>query len=185
MLIRSGSHLDYHWICCCPAPRGADAGIDTLIHACPHVFLDKYIAITSFDSGPLTLSEDERETGWTSHADIAMSPRVTRAVLSELPFDNNDEWYVFEHPPRFEVETRFVKYCAFRLADASYVELLRSENRDEAEIEELVHLTERFWRHVHRINPESYIADGDNFVFATRNHDLYAAVAAATKALSM
>ena len=37
----------------------------------------------------------------------------------------------------------------------------------------------QFWSQMERFGAESYIADGDNFIFATANSDLYGCMAAA------
>ena len=70
-----------------------------------------------------------------------------------------DEWYVFEKPvPPGEIEV-FVNWLGFRVYDP-----------------EFKWCADRLWEQMTRLAPESYIADGSVFTFATRNADLFAEV---------
>jgi hypothetical protein len=165
----AGSHGEYQWI-----TTGLH-DLNTLLRACPNVFLGKYIAVTSLDSGALTLNDQERSAGWRSHGDIAYSPRVLS--LEELPHGECggfDEWYVFQNPADlgqvvqgniFEIPPTagqvqvFVNFGAFAVHDLTMSDL-----------------TDRFWTQLGWVNPESYVADGDYLNFVSRDKHLFAAV---------
>ena len=146
----------------------------------------KYLAITSIDSGSLKLTEQERAEGWwtddaakvfrgTSWSSpeyrddwkVAYSPRLTS--IHRLPNETHDEccagfdeWYVFEQPvPPVEMEV-FVNWGGFRLNDPKYQRC-----------------ADRLWEQLARLAPESYIAVGTVFTFATRNKGLFTSVVAA------
>ena len=142
------------------------------------LLLGKYVAVTSFDSGPLLPSAAERQMGWENRQGIAYSPLIQS--VGTLPLDSYDEWYVFQRPVDlgisrldsnvFEPSLQpgevgvFVNYGGFALH--------RPETKDLADL---------FWNQLDRIQPESYIADNEVLTFVSRDESLFAAV---TKALS-
>lgn len=165
-----GKHGEYQWL------TGLDCDISSLLRLCPEVVLGKYLAVTAIDSGPLRLAEQEGLEGWwTADAakvfsgtswsapeyrddwKVAYSPRLTS--IHGLPNAGFDEWYVFEQPvPPGEIEV-FVNWLGFRLDDPKFE-----------------WCTDRFWKQMTRLAPESYLGDGTVFTFATRNATLFAKV---------
>jgi hypothetical protein len=69
-MLTLGSQGLYEWFV-------TDQAFD-LLQICPDVVLRKYVAITSFDSGPLALADEERAAGWESRGNIAYSPKVQK-----------------------------------------------------------------------------------------------------------
>jgi hypothetical protein len=154
--------------------------LDTLLQSCPQTFLGKYIAVTSLDSGPVNLNEQQKSTGWTSHGDIAYSPQVQSVDnLRHRECGGFDEWYVFESPldlgqvwkgnSVFEAPLNrgqvsvFVNFLGFSLHDHS--------------VQAMQALADLFWKQLEWIHPESYIADGEPFLnFVSRDQHLFAAV---------
>lgn len=53
-----GSRGDYQWL------TMAERDITSLLRICPEIVVGKYLAVTSIDSGPLRLSEEEKLQGW-------------------------------------------------------------------------------------------------------------------------
>jgi hypothetical protein len=178
-----GSHGIYQWF------TSVDHDISTLLRLCPGVVLDKYLAVTSIDGGVLHLTAQEKSEGWWTadgaivysvapdgsrdggHSGaVAYSPRV--ASIHGLPDQTHDEccagfdeWYVFEEPvPPGEIEV-FVNWMGFRLFDPVWQWAI-----------------DRFWEQMARLAPESYLAQGAVFTFATRNANLFTNVLAAFSA---
>lgn len=87
-MLEVGAQGDYQWLT-------TDKQFD-LLRLCPEIVLGKYVAITSFDSGPLVPNDKEIAAGWHSRGDVAYSPRIQSA--HEVPRDGWDEWYIFESP---------------------------------------------------------------------------------------
>ena len=85
-MLKVGSQAEYEWLV-------TDRQFD-LLQICPDVVLGKYIAITSFDSGPLVLTDEEKTAGWESRSNIAYSPKIQE--VASLPRDQYDEWYIFD-----------------------------------------------------------------------------------------
>jgi hypothetical protein len=165
----TGSYGEYHWL------TTGQHDLDTLLRLCPQVLQGKYVAVTSFDSGPLTLNDDEVSTGWQSHNEIAYSPRIQSVEkLTHGECGGFDEWYVFEarvdlgrilegnifdaplQPGQVAV---FVNYGGFALHSSTIQDLL-----------------DLFWKQLESIRPESYIADGDVLNFVSRDKVLFASV---------
>ena len=171
-MLKVGSNGVYEWLV-------TDQQFD-LLRACPNVLLGKYLAITSFDSGALILSEEERVAGWESRSKIAYSPKI-QDVLS-VPREQYDEWYIFNSPVElgtshlgenlFEVPQREGHLSVF----VNYGFALHPPER--------ASLADRFWSQMERIRPESYLADNDYLTFVSTNRPLFARVLDAVTALS-
>jgi hypothetical protein len=131
-----------------------------LVAAVPQIVLGKYVAVTSFDSGPFIPSADLAVKGWTAGSGVAYSPRIARR--DDLPLDQYDEWYVFPSRREIGVPEVFVNYDGFRI-------------RYYASDIKLHGLLERFWLQMERLQPESYLAEGEVLMFASRDAGLYEA----------
>lgn len=148
-----GTHEAYDWLCT------RDHGIGDLLRACPQAVVGKFVAITSFDSGPLALSDVENASGWESRQNIAYSPAVVDAAT--LPHDLYDEWYVSTSPmnlghlapPGKNVfESSVGEGELFTFVNFGGLALHRTEDKP---------LVELFWKQLDAIRSELYIADGD------------------------
>lgn len=165
----TGSHGGYRWLT-------TQHDFHILLERCPQVVIGKYLAVTSQDSGPLHLTDEEKVAGWQSRNEIAYIPKVQ----SPLAFRHGecggfDEWYVFDSPRDlgkiwrdnvFEapitpgVVSTFVNFGTFELHSHEFEDL-----------------TSIFWKQLSWIQPESYIADGYSFLtFVSRNEEVFAAV---------
>jgi hypothetical protein len=87
-MLTVGSQGLYEWLV-------TDRQFD-LLQVCPDVVLGKYVAITSFDGGPLVPTSGERLLGWESRGRIAYSPKIQN--VASLPRAEYDEWYIFGRP---------------------------------------------------------------------------------------
>lgn len=167
-----GEHGVYCWI------QTTAIYLDHLVRNVPEAFLGKYVAITAFDCGPFHPNAEERKAGWSMHENVGLSPRVTDVGI--LPYDNHDEWYVLEEPTWFRCEETFVKWGRFSLRDPAYL----LENYDptwdkklmQEDIERILDQQKRLWANLERLNPETYVADGDRLIFVTRNSEIFHAV---------
>lgn len=164
-VLATGSHGSYRWLV-------SEHRLGEFLEIYPAAIVGKFIAVNSFDSGPLALSDQERSAGWSSIHDIACSPRVQS--VAGLPNDIYDEWYVFSDRPNLENVHRFegnifdppVK--PGQLADfVSYHLSLHGETSG---------LTDLFWRQMEWFCPESYVSDSDFLTFVSRDHALFASV---------
>ncbi len=167
--LTTGTHGAYRWLIT------SEHDLDDLLTLCPTVVLGRYLAVTSFDSGALTLDDAEKLAGWEARGDIAYSASVPS--VEKLPARGGyDEWYVFGArvdlgrlgkgdvfeapllPGQVEVFVNFSDGFDLRRIDAD-------------------DLADLFWRQLEWIRPESYIADGGSFMtFVTRDESLFAAV---------
>lgn len=171
-MLTIGSNGDYEWLV-------TDRQFD-LLESCPQLAIGKYVAITSIDSGPLVLTDEEEAAGWQSRQGVAYSPVVRNA--RDIPRAGWDEWYIFENPADlgashlsenvFEVPQEqghvsvFVNYC-----------LALHEP-------EMMDLATLFWRQLLRLRPESYVADNDYLNLVTLDKALFDSVHSSVKALS-
>jgi len=81
-----GAHDDYQWL------TMLECNIADFLRLCPEVVLDKYLAVTSIDSGTLQLSEQEKKDGWRTsdevesfalhHGGIAKTVRIGRLPIA-------------------------------------------------------------------------------------------------------
>jgi hypothetical protein len=163
--LTTGSHGTYDWLT-------TEHGLAVLLQLCPDLVLDKYLAVTSIDSGSYDPDDGEKGAGWESRSGIAYSPRISS--VEQLRYGGFDEWYVFNAPVdlgkaslanifeapltpgRVEI---FVNHYAFQLHDL------------DSGTQTLVNL---FWKQLEWIQPESYIADGSGCsTFVSNNKELF------------
>ena len=60
-----GAHGEYQWLIM------LDCDISTLLRLCPDVVLNKYLAVTSIDSGTLQLNDQENRDGWWTSVEFS------------------------------------------------------------------------------------------------------------------
>jgi hypothetical protein len=164
MSLTTGSNGTYQWL------ASDEHALDVLLKRRPDALLGKYLAITSIDSGFLALDQELKSAGWESRNHIAYSPQIQS--VEGIPQGGYDEWYVFDapmdlgelsngdpfdaplQPGRVQV---FINYGGFNLHEAVHQSL-----------------TELFWKQLEWISPESYLADGSDYlIFVSRNENLF------------
>jgi hypothetical protein len=180
-----GTHGDYQWLSL------TECDISALLEKCPEIVIGKYLAVTSIDSGTLQLTEQEKQTGWSAPESakvfrgtswsppecrgdwrVAFSPRVES--IHGLPnethdecCDGFDEWNIFREPPPIVEMEAFVNWCGPWIYDPQWK-----------------WCADRFWNQMDHLAPESYVADGVVFCFATRDAPLFQKVLKAFSAAS-
>src|SRR5262245_25772877 len=176
-MIAIGTQDSYSWFV------STTNGLSDIVRACPAILVDRYVAITSFDSGPLTPSEDERAAGWWAEADVMYSPQLT--LHDVVPRGEYDEWYVFTEPTRCRPEDVFVNYGGFTLEDPETVLDREGQSTDLVGRADLIfngrQLLRRFWEQMGRIQPETYLAEGDLLLMATKNKGFFESVVSALR----
>src|SRR5215469_8960550 len=97
----TGFHDAYRWL----VTRQDDQhDLATLLESCPQSLVGKYVAVTSLDSGPMILTDEEKGLGWQSRNEIAYSPQITLSedgrieVVAAGQCAGYDEWYVYDSP---------------------------------------------------------------------------------------
>jgi hypothetical protein len=164
-----GARDGYRWY------QSAQPSLGELLDRVPSLVVGRYVAVTSYDSGPLRLGEDEHRIGWTSSEAVAYSPHI--ANPREIPTDGYDEWYVFRRTTSLERPEVFVNYGRFGLQspgpfldrlDPTWDSSLAREQDDW-----LATCQRRFWNQLARLQPETYLAEGDNLFCVTRNEKAF------------
>jgi hypothetical protein len=165
-LLQTGSTNGYQWLV------STDRHLDVL-ECCPDVVLGKYVAITSFDSGPLRLTEGQKSAGWVSHGGIAYSPKIQQVNM--VPQAYFSESYVFDGPRNlgvladpnrniFESEMQQGQVHAFVNLDFGF---------HDPKSADLAHM---FWQQLGWRNAESYLAENDYLILVTANPKVFAPV---------
>src|SRR5580704_4490911 len=154
----TGSRGPYRWF----VTKHDD--LPTLIKAYPEALAGKYVAVTSLDSGPKSLTDEEESLGWRTRNDIAYSPQIILSGDGHLKgvwagqCEGYDEWYVFESPRDlgalcegnvFESDLEAGTIWTF----VNYADGFALHNPEMSDI------TSLFWKQIDRIQPESFIAD--------------------------
>lgn len=162
-----GSQKGYDWVV-------SKKTLDDLLRLCPETVIGKYVAVTSLDSGPLQLSDDEKAAGWSVHGGIAYSPKIQSIEM--LPHDQFDEWYVFASPVNIgelvPADNNIFESCVRE----GRVHVLVNYGGYALHLPKYVDLAQFFWEQIEWIKPESYIADGNWLNFVTSRKDLFATV---------
>ena len=143
----TGERCDFRWF------QAGDLSLGALVEAVPELVRDRFVVVTSFDSGPLRLSPEDIASGWQQCGSLAVSPKspATRA----LQLGEWDEWFVFDKTPGVRSPEVFINYGGFSL-------------RPDPENEWHQAALERFWDQLAEWWPESYLAEGDNLICVTR-----------------
>ncbi|MEP6663418.1 MAG: hypothetical protein ABJC04_07105 [Verrucomicrobiota bacterium] len=169
--IETSKHGDYWWLT-------SDSSLGILLEHCPEIVLGRFVAVTAFDSSPLKLTQDELNRGWSENDCVAWSPKILTTDI--LPHDGWDEWYIFPSQSLFKPKELFVNLGSIGLRDPAYLLENIEPTWDRAgvimEIERRRHVQKRFWSQLFSIRPETYLADGDELIFATSNSELFARV---------
>jgi hypothetical protein len=177
----TGTHGKYRWL------TGVDYTLSGLIQICPSIVEGQHAALTTFDSGPLRLTAQDRADGWRTapggavysinpdntrndhvHWPVAYSPRLNSQTALSCQArggccEGFEDWYLFQgEPPVAEFE-EFVNWGGFRLDDPGYSWAIG-----------------RLWSQLDRLGAESYLADGTVLTFATRNARLFDEAVAGT-----
>ena|SRR5947209_7971538 len=171
-MLELGSQGSYEWLV-------TDQAFD-LLRICPDVALGKYIAITSFDSGPLVLTNEETATGWQNRGDVAYSPKIED--IGTVPRDLYDEWYIFENP--VDLGISHIQDNIFQAPQERGHVIVFVNHNFALHPPERAGLSDLFWSQMARIHAESYVADNDYLTFATLNKVLFAKVLDAVKAIT-
>ena len=165
-LLQTGSTNGYQWLV--STARQLD-----VLECCPDLVLGKYVAITSFDSGPLGLTEGQKSAGWVSHGEIAYTPQIQQ--VKTVPQACFSELYVFATPTSlgvladpnrniFESEMQQGQVHAFVNFDFGF---------HDPEYAGLGHM---FWQQLGWMKAESYLAENDYLIFVTANPTLFTTV---------
>jgi hypothetical protein len=154
---------EYEWIC----DSCGEGTLDHLIPAKPEIFLNRLVAITSFDSGPLTPDDNETRAGWRRVGDVLWTTPITDAEL--LPTAGYDEWYLFDQPIDLGNVVVFVNYTGFTVRDDIPPEA-------DSPATSLSSLAVSFWDQLIRLRPVAFLSDGTGFNFASRDAHLFPVV---------
>jgi hypothetical protein len=165
--MKFGSHDAYQWL------TTTAHDFDSLLTLCPTTVLEKYVAVTSFDSGSLSLTDEDRAASWESRKGIAYSPLIRSVGI--LPERGGfDEWYVFGTPTDLGEKGRGNVFEAPLSAGQVEVFVNFAEGFDLDQPNNLVPL---FWCQLKWIRPESYIADTHHLLtFVSTNRNVFDAV---------
>lgn len=143
-----GQHNNYFWF----QTFDTDFTIDRFLKEFKQHLIDKYVSVTSFDSGGLYLSDEEKQIGWTDINEIATSPAVKKET--DIPTAGFDEWYVFvKRPSTIKLTDVYVNYGSFNLEESS--DLLKN-----------------FWQDIEHNHPDIYVAEGDSLKIVTTDEKL-------------
>lgn len=143
----TGEWCNFRWF------QAGDLSLGALVQVVPELVRDRFVVVTSFDSGPLRLRSEDIASGWLQLGSLAVSPKS--AVPSSLPLGEWDEWFVFEEMPCVQSPEVFINYGGFSL---------QPDPKDQWQQAML----ERFWGQLAEWWPESHLAEGDNLICVTR-----------------
>ena len=159
--IFTGTHQKWSWVV-------ARETITELRELIAEYHPGQRLCITAIDSGAITPSAVETDLGWTSIADILVSPPITREL--HIPSAGFDEWYIFESLPQsLQITERYVNYCGFHLAAPRGMAASHDRMSDRTHFDRLVSIQMRYWSDMARLDPSSYIAAGDFDIVVSRD----------------
>src|SRR4051794_35587986 len=87
----TGEWCNFRWF------QSSDLSLGGLVEAVPDLLRDRFVVVTSLDSGPLRLTPDDTAAGWRQSGSLAISPKSP--TPRSLPLGEWDEWFLFEELP--------------------------------------------------------------------------------------
>jgi hypothetical protein len=130
----------------------------------PSLVVGRFIVNTSFDSGFVMLSEEEKRAGWRMVGSFAHSPRITAS--RSIPRDQFDEWLVFDQPTTISSFETMVNYTGFSPVAFEWPEKW-----------------EQFWSQIRALQPLHVIGENDGVYLVTRDAALIREIEEANQAL--
>ena len=159
MPLFGGAYDGYQWL-------SADHEIDIFWGQCSNIVLGKYLVVTADDSGPYLPSEHERQMGWTTRGDIALSPRINKA--DSLPSAGFTELNCFDSlKGACQMPMR-------RLPELGGFEVFVNRYGFALHVREMQETINTFWQQMKLFQPQSYIGDGSHcLTFVTKDLDVF------------
>ena len=161
-----------------------------VLEKCPQSAIDKFVLVTSLDSGLVILDEKKLSEGWkyavkeahnpecigqdNREGVFALSPRVSNpsAIPRDICHGNTyDEWYVFNSTPQVESLEVFINWGGFGFS-IGHIGLHQLEPHA---------FEDRFWNLLAVTQPHAYIADNGTLLFTTSDGLLYEQVTMAVQ----
>lgn len=164
--VQSGNRDGYGWV-----TSNADVAVSQLVRQFPWMVLDRVVVVTTWDSGPLHLTESECDLGWSTRNGIAYSPIVGSLEVGLLA-DRNAAWPEYSELYVLDAMTDIGREFDGELFefDAQRGELLVFINFPGFALhhESGPHsqLTGWFWQQIDWMRPEGYLADSENHITA-------------------
>lgn len=140
---RDGFHV-FDW------PDRKDLPIPDICDEVPEIVVKRYVVNTSYDSGFLTLNEEQKSKGWFMVGKFAHSPLIE--TVDDIPHDQFNEWLVFDRPTRVAQFETLVNFIGFSPVDFDWKEKLQN-----------------FWLQVGYYRPLSLIAENNTPYVVTRD----------------
>ena len=163
MSMWKGKTNNYYW-----KVSESSYGFSNLLEAVLKFHAGKCLHITSFDSGPITPNEEEDKLGWHLQNEVMVSPPLHKGMLG--PYEQYDEWYISDSELIFTDEFEiFVNYGGFNLVSPKDITKDDDPTWERGRMDFLYPLQERFWAQLNELDPESYIAIGDNDIVVSKN----------------
>jgi hypothetical protein len=171
-----GTHGDYEWLI-------TELTFDDLLELCPEFVVGKYVAVATYDSGPLHMNDVQSPSGWESRLGVMYSPKIS--TVEGLPYDKCccfNEWYLFDAPAdigqRAEQGSNIFQPSSVGERIYDFVSFCLDLRRtDMHELDDL------FWKQLDRIRPQSYVGDTQDFLtIVSADKHLFAAVRLALSA---
>jgi hypothetical protein len=166
--------------------------LDNLRRQCPQALIGKYVAVTSLDSGPMVLTDEEKHSGWNSRNEIAYSPRVQSAEdcrIERLPGGECvafNEWYVFNSPCDLGELWHGNNVFEAPITPGRVLTFVNFADGFALHNPEMTNLVSLFWEQLDWIQPESYIADADVLLtFVSRNEEIFFTVSNALSDIAL
>lgn len=172
-LISRGTEGDYHWLTSTEDYSGS------LLLLCPEIVRDRYVAVTSVDSGIVELTVSEIAAGWTLKQDVAYSPLLhfAEGIPNQYPGKGNcgfDEYYVFDSPPALGQRSRANIFAPEGApAPGRIVEIVSNSHFVLHDPNKLRSVVDLFWQQIQRVRPESFLGNGHEcLTFVSRRPEL-------------
>lgn len=146
-MIKSGKEGDFYWL----EVSESIYSLGNFISNHKGLLLNKNLVINCFDSGPLSLTQEEKRRGWLDKEGHVCIDNLDSNEIGKLPFDQYDQWLLYDEVYQFESMHSYVNYDPFSLALSEDV------------------LLNKFWKELTQVNPHSFILNGTFFIYGAKD----------------
>jgi len=155
-----GKFENYFWL------ESSEYDLHDFMTKVPECLIEKYIAIAAFDGGPLSSNEEEKAEGWYLKNNILYTSKIKNTKI--LPYEQYDEWYLFNDFTKIELKEPFVNYH-LSLRDPHRRLQTMDPSWDKVAIRRQIDIEKKrqkeFWAKIAEIKPEMVLIDGTSFIF--------------------
>lgn len=164
----SGMNFGYCWL----EVDSNDFGFKDVVEQFADIIVDNYLIIRTFDGGLIEWTKDEENLGFSYLNGLPITSRIKNPDI--LPFDQYDEWYVFNQVKAVSLDDNFVNNETFSLRkrnfneEKSMIDKSLDQRALENDIDKLSRLQNSFWKQLMQSEADKFLSQNGKFILVSK-----------------